>query len=131
MRILRLRKMTWALLVWSGIMFAWMIGGAASSPAKDCATDPSVLNGILTKQECMDASNVGTGIGVSLIFVFWFLGFVVLGLVWLMSRPRHRQCPACGEDVKKGRSTCKSCGYDFAAAVNLQSAHTTPVSGAG
>jgi hypothetical protein len=112
--------MTWALLIWSGLMLAWMIAGAstASSVSSDCATDPSVTSGILTKQECIDASNAGTGIGVALIFFLWFLGFVALGLVWLMSRPRNRQCPACGEDVKKGRTTCKNCGYDFAAAAS-------------
>jgi hypothetical protein len=116
MRLLRLRKMTWVILLWSGIMFAWIVAATASSPASDCATDASVTSGILTKQECIDASNAGTGIGVGLIFVLWFLGFVALALVWLMSRPRHRSCPACGEDVRKGRTTCNRCGYDFAAA---------------
>jgi hypothetical protein len=51
---------------------------------------------------------------VALIIVLWFIGFVVLALAWLMSRPRHRQCPQCGHDVKKGQTTCKNCGYDFA-----------------
>jgi hypothetical protein len=119
--------MTWGLLIWSGIMFAWMIGGAASSPAKDCATDSSVVSGILTKQQCIDASNAGTGIGVSLIFFLWFLGFVALGLVWLMTRPHHRQCPACGEDVKKGRTTCKHCGHDFAASAPAIAIAAPPV----
>jgi hypothetical protein len=116
MRLPRLRKMTWALWIWSGLMFTWMAAGAASSPAKDCATDPSVTSGIMTKQSCIDASNAGTGIGIGLLFFFWFLGFVALGLVWLMTRPRNRQCPTCGEDVKKGHTRCKHCGYDFAAA---------------
>jgi len=118
--------MTWAILVWSGIMFAWMVAGAASSPASDCATDPAVSSGILTKQECIDASNAGTGIGVGLLFFLWFLGFVVLALVWLMTRPRHRQCPACGRDVTKGRTSCKSCGYDFAVAAASTSARPIP-----
>jgi ribosomal protein L37AE/L43A len=37
----------------------------------------------------------------------------VLALVWLMTRRRARICPHCGEDVKKGRTTCQKCGYDF------------------
>jgi hypothetical protein len=40
----------------------------------------------------------------------------VLGLVWLMSRPKYRQCPRCGNDVKKGFTVCKSCNFDFAQA---------------
>jgi hypothetical protein len=67
----------------------------------------------LSKEACEAASDAGTGIGVTLVFILWFLGFLVLALVWLMSRPKHRQCPHCGEDVKKGRTTCKNCGYDF------------------
>ena len=57
----------------------------------------------------------GTGIGVAMIIVLWFIVFVVLSLIWLMTRPSKRACPACGEDVKKGRTKCKSCGHDFAA----------------
>jgi predicted amidophosphoribosyltransferase len=55
-------------------------------------------------------------VGVSIIIVLWILGFIVLSPIWLMSRPKHRTCPRCGHDVKKGRTSCKNCGYDFAAA---------------
>jgi hypothetical protein len=115
--------MTWALLLWSGVMFTWMIGGAISggtSAASDCAKDPSVINGVLTKQECIDASNAGTGIGVGLLFFLWFMGFVVLGFIWLMTRPRRRECPVCGESVKRGRIACGHCGYDFKQALASQ-----------
>lgn len=110
------RKMTWALLIWTGIMFAWMIGAgvsAGSSVAADCAADSSVTSGILTKQECIDASNAGTGIGIGLVFFLWFMGFVILGFIWFMTRPKRRDCPVCGESVKKGRTVCSHCGYDF------------------
>ncbi|MGH2981676.1 MAG: zinc ribbon domain-containing protein [Solirubrobacterales bacterium] len=33
-----------------------------------------------------------------------------------MTRPRGRDCPSCGENVKKGQTACPDCGYDFAAA---------------
>jgi hypothetical protein len=33
-----------------------------------------------------------------------------------MTRPRGRTCPACGEDVKRGRVTCQKHRHDFAAA---------------
>ena len=124
-RILHWRKMTWTLLVWSGVMFAWMIGAgvsAGNSVASNCATDPAVTSGVLTKQECIDASNAGTGIGIGLVFFLWFMGFVVLGLIWFMTRPKRRDCPACGESVKKGLTVCRHCGFDF----KQQQAPTAP-----
>jgi predicted amidophosphoribosyltransferase len=44
----------------------------------------------------------------------WVFGFIFFALIWLMSRPRKRQCPRCGEDVKKGKTACPSCQFDFA-----------------
>ncbi len=41
------------------------------------------------------------------------IGFFVLGLIWLMTKGKKRDCPVCGHDVKKGQTVCKSCGYDF------------------
>jgi hypothetical protein len=116
----KFRKMTWVLIIFSTILFAWMIGAgvsAGNSVASDCAKDPSVTSGVLTKQECIDASNAGTGIGIGLLFFLWFMGFVVLGIIWFMTRPRRRDCPVCGEGVKRGATVCKSCGHDFARAL--------------
>ena len=31
----------------------------------------------------------------------------------ILNRAKWRVCPHCGEDVKKGRTDCKKCGYDF------------------
>jgi len=87
------RKMTWALVIWTVIFALWIFFGihdAASSVASDCAKDSSVTSGILTQQECEDASNAGTGIGAALVFVFWFLGFIPLSLTWFMTRPREK-----------------------------------------
>ena len=50
---------------------------------------------------------IGAGLGVT-----WFFGFVVLSLVWLVSRPSHRECPRCGSDVEEGLTVCPSCGFD-------------------
>jgi hypothetical protein len=58
---------------------------------------------------------VGTGIGIALVFLLWFLGFVVLSLVWFMTRPRGRDCPVCGNNVKRGQMVCANCGYDYRA----------------
>ena len=118
MNPLRWRKMTWAIVVFSVLMLIWAIAGAASNPGvteqeiQDCVAD-----GLFTRQECEDtletAGDVGTGIGVTIIFILWFLGFIILSIIWFMTRRRGRVCPHCGEDVKKGRTTCQNCGYDF------------------
>jgi hypothetical protein len=99
--------MSWAILIWTGIFILWTIVGVSDRASEDCPPGD---------QLCIDASDVGTGIGVALIWMLWFIGFLVLSIIWFMTRRKGRVCPACGEDVKKGRTTCKKCGHDFAAA---------------
>lgn len=101
------RKMTWVIWIWAAIFAIWIASGIAgsSSDASNC--------GSLSQQACNDAQNVGTGIGVALIFILWMIGFFILGLIWLMTKGKKRDCPVCGHDVKKGQTICKSCGYDF------------------
>lgn len=98
----KFRKMTWALLIWSGLIIAWMVAGGAAS---DCLAEPDQLS--------REACEAGTGIGVALIALIGFFGFVPLSIIWFMTRPKTRPCPRCGEDVKKGVMACKTCGYDF------------------
>jgi predicted amidophosphoribosyltransferase len=43
------------------------------------------------------------------------MGFIVLSLVWFMTRPRSRLCPKCGSDVRRGTTICAKCGYEFGA----------------
>ena len=81
----RFRKMTWAIWLWSALMLTWVITAIATRPAGSCKA-----TAYLSKQDCASASNVGTGIGVTLLIVLWFFGFIVLSLIWMMSRPpRH------------------------------------------
>jgi hypothetical protein len=82
----RWRKATWALALFNLLALIWLVSG--------------IFGG-----------SIGAGIGVT-----WFIGFVVLGLVWLVSRPSHRECPRCGSDVKKGLTVCRSCGFELARA---------------
>ncbi|WP_406691989.1 hypothetical protein REH65_08335 [Saccharopolyspora sp. ID03-671] len=57
----------------------------------------------------------------------WVAGDVILGILWLVTKPRTRDCPACGRTIKRGQMTCKSCGYDFAQAARfLQSDKQRP-----
>ncbi len=103
--ILGMRKMSWLLLVWCALVLVWAIGGVAGN---DCGSEVTELN--------RSACEAGTGIGVALIMFVGFIGFVFFSLIWLMTRPKGRDCPACGEKAKKGVRVCKDCGFDFAAA---------------
>jgi hypothetical protein len=87
----RWRKMTWVLLIVNALFVLWVTVGVNDRPSKDCSTDPDVLNGTMSLKACQDASDVGTGIGVALIVVLWFMVFVVLSLIWFMTRPKHRR----------------------------------------
>ena len=110
------RKMTWVLIIFSALMLAWIIAGANSTHC-----------GSKANEAARSGCEAGTGIGVGIIIFLWFLGFVVLSLIWFMTRPRGRDCPACGEKVKRGQTRCPHCGHDFAAAVTTQQ----PVSESG
>ena len=72
------RKAPWGLVIWSGLCVLWLVTG---------------LNNVSQMQtgneyEAAGAA-IGTGIGVTLIFMVWFFGFIVGSLVWLMSRPKR------------------------------------------
>ena len=101
------RVMSWMLIVWTAIFAIWIGAAVADRPSKACAPGD---------QLCQDASDVGTSIGVGLVVTLFFVGFVILSLIWFMTRPTRRVCPSCGTDAKKGVTQCRKCGFDFAAA---------------
>jgi hypothetical protein len=104
--------MTWTTIVWCVLMAIWIIVALASAdPTGNCTHDAY-------KGACEAGSEVGTGIGVVALWFVWFFGFVVLSLIWFMTRPSGRECPACGDRVKRGRTVCPNCQFDFAAAVD-------------
>jgi lysylphosphatidylglycerol synthetase-like protein (DUF2156 family) len=103
--------MTWVLIVWSVVMAIWIIGGITSAgSSNDCAHQTY-------RGACEAGSTAGTGIAAVALWFIWFFGFLILSLIWFMSRPKGRTCPACGERVKRGRTICPGCQFDFAAAV--------------
>lgn len=111
MRLPRWRKATWALVIWNVLIVAWLAAGIGAV-SDNCAG--------LVGQEldvCQGATAIGGTIGASLILFIWFLGFIVLSLIWLMSRPSRRHCPRCGNEVKKGLTICPNCQYEFGNAV--------------
>jgi hypothetical protein len=92
-----------------GCRAIWAIAGAASN---NCGSQKG--DQYLSAHDAQAACAAGTGIGVALIFFLWFIGFIILAIVWFMSRPKGRACPRCGENVKRGVMQCRSCGFDFA-----------------
>src|SRR4051812_3217175 len=117
MRLPRWRKATWALVLWSAFILIWAIAGG-SCAANDCAQQATDLD--------QSACQAGTGIGIAIVLLFGFFGFVFFSLIWLMTRPKGRPCPRCGDTVKKGLMTCPSCSFSFAA-VGTPTSQQAPV----
>lgn len=100
------RIFTYFILLVNLVFLIWIIAGAnTGSSKKDCAG--------LTAQECHDATNVGKGIGIAFIIILWALFDVIFGVLWLITNRKKRDCPVCGNGVKKGQMQCKNCGHDF------------------
>lgn len=116
--------MTWVVLAWCALILFWAIaGGASTNSASYCEAHPSAF---LSQKACEEARNAGAGIGIAVILFIGFIGFVFFSIIWLMTRPKRRSCPVCGEDVKKGLTTCPGCGHDFAAAAGAATALSAP-----
>jgi hypothetical protein len=115
------RPFTWVILVVNVIFLIWVIAGAAST-ANSCAGKVGQ-----ELQLCKDATAVGTSIGVGIIVFFWAFVDIILGILWLVTRPRQRLCPVCGNDVKRGLTRCPTCGHDFAAGIALQQSAQPPL----
>jgi hypothetical protein len=104
---LRWRKMTWVLVLFTVLMGAWIASALGSQPA----CPPDVANCDAYRA----GATVGQGVGVALLFGIWFIGFIILSIIWFMTRPARRVCPAGGTETRKGQTVCKKCGYNFAA----------------
>lgn len=69
------RIMTHALIWWCILIAGWATIGAVKA-SHSCVNSTYI-----------QACHAGTAIGVLLILVFGFLGFIVLALIWIMSKP--------------------------------------------
>ena len=107
MNPLKWRKMSWLIIIFTVLMAIWIIGGTSSSP---CPPDVANCDAYAAGQA------IGTGIGVTILFFIWLVGFLILSVIWFMTKPKNRICPVCGNDVKKGRTSCGKCGHDFSIA---------------
>jgi hypothetical protein len=76
------RKMTWALVVWTVLMAVWLLSGL-SSASNNCG---GLSGADLTA--CQAGTAIGGGLAVTALFVIWLIGFIVLSIVWFMTRPR-------------------------------------------
>jgi hypothetical protein len=67
----RWRKMTWAILIFTALMLLWAAGASSNSSQygqNDYATGVAALS-------------------VGLLFFIWLLGFMILAVIWFMTRP--------------------------------------------
>lgn len=82
------RKMTWVILIWCVVMGIWIIGGLLSADnGSHCAQESTRY---LSQSTCTSARDVGTGIAVIGLWFVWFFGFIVLSLIWFMTKPHER-----------------------------------------
>lgn len=108
MRPMGWRWITWLILLFSGAMVLWA-STRAGSPL-DCAEH---VPGSAAREACELQQDIRSGIGLFAVGVVWVGGTLVLGVLWLATRPRKRSCPRCGRDVKAGLGVCPACGCEL------------------
>jgi hypothetical protein len=79
----RWRKATWALLIFNLLILVWIVTGVGAV-SNECG---GKIGDALTT--CQAGTAIGAGLGITFIIILWFIGFIVLGLIWIMSRPKH------------------------------------------
>jgi hypothetical protein len=79
--------MTWARIVWSGLIIVWAIAGGANSASHNHEACENAR--YITQEVCEHARNAGAGIGIALILFVGSIGFVSLSLIWFMTKPRE------------------------------------------
>ncbi len=119
-RLPKWRPFTWVIVVINALFLIWLIGGLASV-ADECA-------GVTGRdlEACEAGTAIGAGIGAGIILTFWVLVDIILGIVWLVTKPKRRPCPVCGTELKPGVTVCPRCGYDFRAGVASQAPPPPP-----
>ena len=84
-RILPRRVSTWLMTIWTTICGIWIIGAVAEASGNEASADCTRFN---SAETCDAAGDLGTGIGVGLIILLWFIVFAALALVALLTRKR-------------------------------------------
>ena len=62
-----------------------------------------------------DGTESDTALGLGFMFLMFWLAImnVVLYVIYRVTGGKKRECPACGQNVKKGLTVCPSCNFDF------------------
>ena len=79
----RWRKATWAVVLWTALFAVWIVAGVGNTGG-NCAG--------MTGDElaaCQAGTAIGAGLGVSFLIMLWFIGFIVLAVIWFASRPNN------------------------------------------
>ena len=76
------RKATWALVIWNALMILWLAGSLGGDFS--CVGETGAARAV-----CDAGASIGMSLGASLVGVVWFFGFVTIGLIWLVSRPKR------------------------------------------
>lgn len=77
------RKATWAIVIWTVLMALWVVTGVGSV-SNNCAGQAGDQ-----LAACQAGTAIGGGIAVTFLIMLWFIGFVVLALIWFMSRAKE------------------------------------------
>ncbi len=72
--LLRWRKATWANIIWNGFM-AWLLVGSLQNTQID--------------ERYGAFAYIATGVAVWTLLVIWFIGSIILALIWLASQPER------------------------------------------
>lgn len=80
-RVFKCRKMTYVIWAWCIAILAWAIAGATSTPKQHCG---------IYQHACTEGAQAGTAIGVAIIMLIGFFGFVFFSIIWFMTRPRTK-----------------------------------------
>lgn len=126
------RPFTWVIVVINILFLVLAISAIAAGGSevdeetlRECREQATEF---FTEEDCLAANEagqaVGAGIALTGIIVFWVLIDIILGIIWLVTNRKKRECPVCGSDVKKGVTVCKKCGYDFKTGTSPQQTPT-------
>lgn len=83
-----MRKMTWLIIGWTVTNFVWTMVALAQSGDGTQTTEYQDCIQFNSPEDCKTAFGVGQGIGVGLAFMVWFVGFIILAIIWAMTKPK-------------------------------------------
>ena len=64
------------------------------------------------------SGDTAVGIYTFMSLIVWAVVNVVLYVLYRVTGGKKRECPACGQNVKKGLTVCSSCNFYFMRAAN-------------